>query len=622
MHQERKLETPSGDIYYVGANDRRLSVFEGVYCIPRGVSYNSYLVMDEKTVLLDTVDKACSGTFLESVEAVLAGRKLDYVIINHMEPDHCATLPEIVLRHPEVKIIGNEKTFTFMKNFFDFDIDSHAMVVKEGDTLKTGKHTFTWVLAPMVHWPEVMVTYDLTDKILFSADAFGTFGALAGNIYADEVNFWEDWLPDARRYYCNIVGKYGDMVSMTLEKAATLQINMVCPLHGPIWRKGFNEFFAKYQKWASYEPEDPDGVVIAYASVYGDTANAADILAGKLAERGVKNVTCYDVSMTDSSQIVAEAFRVGTIVFASTTYNAGIFIKMEETISDIVKHALRNRNVAIIENGSWSPASGGLMKTELSKLDNIRFIGDTLTINSSLKEGQQLDLNQLADQIVNTLPRHPLPAHKAGTIDAPAMFKFSYGLFVLFSQDGTKDNGCIINTGMELSETPTTKYVSIAVNHANYTCDIIKKTKVFNLSMLTQDAPFSLFQNFGFHSAKDFDKFAAYPNLPRAHNGLYYIDGCANAFVSCKVIEMKDIGAHTLFIGEVTEAAVLSNEPSLTYAYYMDHIKPPKPAPKKGGKGGERWQCTICGFVYEGHLPEDFVCPMCKHGRDAFERIS
>ena len=310
------------DLYWIGASDRRLALFENIYPIPRGVSYNSYVILDEQTVLLDTVDKAVSGQFFENLEHVLGERKLDYIIVNHMEPDHCAIVEEVVRRYPEVKVVGNAKTFTMMKQFFTFDVDAHAVVIKEGDTLSTGKHTLAFAMIPMVHWPEAMVTYDAYDKVLFSADAFGTFGALNGNVFADEVNFKEEWLDDARRYLVNIVGKYGVQVQAALKKALTLDIAMICPLHGPIWREDLGWFIEKYQKWSTYTPEDHN-VLILYASIYGNTENAADVLAGKLADAGEKNIAVYDVSVTDPSYLVAEAFRCDRIVFACPTYNAG-----------------------------------------------------------------------------------------------------------------------------------------------------------------------------------------------------------------------------------------------------------------------------------------------------------
>jgi len=400
MHNIKRIKD---NLYWVGANDRRLALFESVYPVPDGVSYNSYLLIDEKTVLLDTVDKSVNHQFLENVDYVLNGRKLDYLIINHMEPDHCAEIPSIVSRYPNVKIVCNAKIQTMIKQFFNFELpEEQYLIVKEGDTLNVGKHTLTFVFAPMVHWPEVMVTYDVTDKILFSADAFGSFGAIDGNIFADEVDFDNRYMDEARRYYTNIVGKYGQQVQMLLKKAAGIEIEMICPLHGYVWRKDLGKFIEKYQKWSTYTPEI-QSVLIPYASVYGGTQNAAEILAGKLAEHGVKNIKIYDVSMTHPSYIVSDAFKYSHIVFASTTYNNGIFVNMENLISDIVAHNLQNRKIAIIENGSWAPVSGKLMSECLSKLKNVEFIENNVSIKSAVKEDKYTELEALAKEIAKTV---------------------------------------------------------------------------------------------------------------------------------------------------------------------------------------------------------------------------
>ena len=604
------------DLYWVGGNDRRLALFENVYPIPRGVSYNAYVVLDEKTVLLDTVDNSVSPIFFENLAHVLNGRKLDYLIVNHMEPDHAATIEDVVLRYPEVTLVCNKKTAQMMKNFFSFDVDSRVHLVAEMDTLCTGKHTFAFVMAPMVHWPEVMVTYDATTKTLFAADAFGTFGALGGNLYADEVNFQTEWLDDARRYYTNIVGKYGTQVQALLKKAATIEIETICPLHGPVWRKDIGWFIDKYVHWATYTPEE-DAVVIAYASVYGNTETAANILAGKLADLGVRNVKVYDVSATHASEIVSECFRASHLVFLSTTYNAGMFVNMENLVHDIVNHNLQNRTIALVENGSWAPTAGGLMRAEFSKLKNCTILDETVTIKSSLKEAQLESMDALAEAIVDSMPKHEAPVH---TADAPveqnAMFSLSYGLFVLTARDGAKDNGCIINTVTQLTDTP--KRISIAVNKANYTHDMIKKTGVFNVSVLSNDAPFAMFQHYGFQSGRDVDKFAGVQGMARATNGVYYLPYCTNAFISARVTQTIEFETHTLFIADVTEARQLSDVPSMTYAYYFANVKP-KPSKLKEQHG---WVCKICGYVYEGEeLPADFICPLCKHGAEDFEKV-
>ena len=610
MYCIRKVQN---DLYWVGANDRRLAMFEGVYSVPYGVSYNSYLLLDEKTVLFDTVDKAVSGIFLENVEAVLAGRPLDYLIVHHMEPDHSATLSEVVQRYPDVKIVCNAATRNMMKQFFSFEVDGRWVEAKEGEIFSTGRHNFAFVKAPMVHWPEVMVSYDTTDGILFSADAFGTFGALNGALFADEVNFDRDYLDEARRYYTNIVGKYGTQVTTLLTKASALDIKMVCPLHGFVWRKNIGYFIDKYLHWATYAPEET-GVVIAYASVYGNTANAADILAVKLRELGVKTVM-FDVSVTPASEIISAAFRFSHLVFASTTYNAGIFVCMEALLSDLVAHNIQNRTVALIENGSWAATSGKLMANMLSKCKNMTILEETLSIRSALKPQQLEQLDTLAAAIAATIHTSK-PAAPAGPVDNNALFKIGYGLYVLSAKEGAKDNGCIINTVVQVTNSPNR--LAVAVNKQNHTHDMILRTKVFNISVLTEDTPFSTFQRYGFASGRDTDKFAGVPEA-RTANGLRFVPETANAVISGKVISTVDCGSHTLFIADVTEAHILSEDPSVTYQYYFDHIKPAPAAPAGQKKG---WVCKICGYVYEGEeLPEDYVCPLCKHGPADFEPV-
>ena len=399
MHCVKKV---TDDLYWIGGSDRRLALFENVYPIPRGVSYNSYVLLDEKTVLLDTVDASISGLFFENLEYVLNGRTLDYLIVNHMEPDHCAVIGDVVRRYPDVKLVCNAKTVPMLKQFFNFPVEDRTVIVKEMDTLCTGKHTFAFVMAPMVHWPEAMVSYDTVDKILFSADGFGTFGAINGNLFADEVNFERDWLDDARRYFINIVGKYGVQVQNLLKKAATLEIKMICPLHGPVWRENLGWFIEKYDTWSSYKPED-QAVMIAYASIYGNTENAAEILASKLADKGVKNIAMYDVSVTDPSVIVSESFRCSHLVFAAPSYNGGIFTKMETVLSELKAHSLQNRTVAIVENGTWAPVAGRQMREIFASMKNIELLEEGVTIRSAVKEAQEASLEALAEKIASSL---------------------------------------------------------------------------------------------------------------------------------------------------------------------------------------------------------------------------
>ena len=604
----------TSDMIWIGGSDRRLALFENIYPIPRGVSYNAYLLLDEKTVLLDTVDRSVSDIFFENLEHALNGRPLDYLVVNHMEPDHCGTMQELVLRHPEVKIVCNAKTLKMIHQFFSFDVDSRAVLVQEMDTLKTGRHTLAFVMAPMVHWPEAMVTYDTTDKVLYSADAFGTFGAMNGNIFADEVNFETEYLADARRYFTNIVGKYGTQVQALLRKAATIEIKMICPLHGPIWRKDIGWFIDKYVKWSTYTPEE-ESVMIAYASVYGNTENAANILASKLADAGVKNVAVYDVSMTHPSVIVAEAFRCSHLVFASTTYNAGIFATIQTALDDIVAHNLQNRTIALIENGSWAPMADGLMRKKLAALKNVNILDNTVKILSSVKDDQLSQLDALANALLATMKTEAPVVHDEKKIEPNAMFKLSYGLFVL-TAGGEKDNGCIINTVTQITDSP--KRISIAVNKANYTHDLILKSGTFNVSILDTNADFALFTRFGFQSGREANKFEGLESVARSENGLMYLTEMSNAFLSGKVIQALDYGTHTVFIADVTEAKVLESAPSMTYAYYFDHVKP-KPNNLTTPHG---WVCKICGYIYEGdELPADYICPLCKHGAEDFERV-
>ena len=388
----------TSDLIWLGGSDRRLALFENVYPIPRGVSYNAYLIQDEKTALLDTVDQAIAERFFENLEHALQGKPLNYVIVNHMEPDHAATLGTVLSRYPEATVIGNAKTLPMIKQFFPMEVEGRFQAVKEGDTLSLGRHELTFVMAPLVHWPEVMMTYDTTEKALFSADAFGTFGAMDGNIFADEVNFEQEWLDDARRYYTNIVGKYGTPVQNVLKKAAGLDIQYLCPLHGPIWRENLEWFLEKYQRWSTYTPEDR-GVAIFCGSIYGHTENAAEILAARLAERGVKNIALYDVSHTDVAYLVSEAFRCSHLVFAASTYNNGIFTPMENLLLDLKAHNLQNRTVALIENGSWGPQSGKLMGEIVSSMKNMTLLGETVSVKSSVKEAQCEVSKALADAL-------------------------------------------------------------------------------------------------------------------------------------------------------------------------------------------------------------------------------
>ncbi len=631
MHCTRAI---TEDIIWVGANDRRLAMFEGVYSVPRGVSYNSYLLKDEKTVLFDTVDKAVGRVFFENVAYALGDRELDYVVVQHMEPDHSATLLDLLLRYPDATVVCNSKTEAMIHQFYDSittrNVELKTLIVEEGDTLVTGRHTLRFFMAPMVHWPEVMVTYDETSKILFSADAFGTFGATNGAIFADEVDFEHDYLDEARRYYCNIVGKYGMQTQALLKKAAALDIGMICPLHGLVWRQNLDYYIDKHAKWSSYTPEET-GVLIAYASIYGNTENVAEIIACRLREAGIKTVM-FDVSVTASSEIIAAAFRFSHLIFASATYNAGIFVSMDALLRDLAAHNIQNRYVAFVENGSWAPSAGKLMREIIGSCKNMTILEPSITIKSSMKPQQSGEVDALVGAVAasmgcnltaggNASSSRANPA-AAGKFDPVALYKISYGLFVLTAREDGRDNGCIINTAAQLTDKPCR--ITISVNRQNLTHDMIKRTGVFNVSVLTESAPLELFRNFGFRSGRDADKFAGFKDTARSSNGLLYITKHTNALLSCRVVGMHEYGTHTVFVAEVTESARLSEEPSVTYAYYHANIKP-KPQPKTSK--GRVWVCKVCGFIYDEEkegtpfeqLPDDWVCPLCKHPKTDFE---
>ncbi len=614
MHLVKKV---SKDLYLIGTNDRRIALFENVYPVPEGVSYNSYMILDEKNCLIDTVDKSGERQFKENIRFLLGDKKLDYIVVNHVEPDHSATLYEITNDYPDAKIVCNQKIRAMLLNYFDIKAD--FIVVNEGDELNLGTHVLTFVNTPMVHWPEVMMTYDKTDGTLFSADAFGSFGAVSGALFADEIDFKGKYTDEMRRYYANIVGKYGTQVQAALKKASTLTINRICPLHGYIWRNNFDYLLEKYSRWATYTPE-VKGVLVVYASVYGDTENAAEILAENLRDKGISHVAVYDVSKTDCSTLISESFKYSHIAIASTTYNAGIFVNMENFISDLVAHAIQNRTFSVIENGSWAPTAGKLICEKLETLKNTKFLGDKISLISSVKDETVDKIEVLSSLIASDILQKATTEESVQDenplIDKSAFFTLSYGLFVITTLD-EKHNGCIVNTVIQLTETP--KRILVAVNKANYTCGVISKTKKFNVSVLSESAPFEIFKRFGFQSGRDTDKFDNFEDYLESKNGLRYLTAHSSAFMSAKVISESDYGTHVLFVAEVEEAKKLSDEKAMTYSYYFDCVKP-KPKVQEEKKQG--YVCKICGYVYEGEeLPDDFICPLCKHGADDFEKI-
>ena len=594
--------TIAKDIKYIGVNDHKVDLFEGQYAVPNGISYNSYVIIDEKIAVMDTVDAAFTHEWLDNLQAALDGRTPNYLIVQHMEPDHSANIVSFIKAYPQAKIVSSQKAFAMMKNFFGTDFADRKIVVGEGDTLSLGKHNLTFVTAPMVHWPEVIVTYDSTDKVLFSADGFGKFGAL---------DVEEDWACEARRYYIGIVGKYGAQVQALLKKAAGLDIEIICPLHGPVLTENLGYYLNLYDIWSSYRPEE-EGIVIAYTSVYGNTKKAVLQLADRLRANGCPQVVLNDLARCDMAEAVEDAFRYSKLVLATTTYNAEIFPFMREFINHLVERNYSNRTVALVENGSWAPLAAKVMRGMLEKCKNLTFTDTTVKILSALNEESTEQLKTLADELCREyLAQQDATANKN---DLTALFNIGYGLYVVTSHDGKKDNGLIVNTVTQVTNTPNR--VAVTINKENYSHHVIKQTGKMNVNCLTVDAPFSVFEVFGFQSGRNVDKFANCEPL-RSDNGLVFLPRYINSFMSLKVEEYVDLDTHGMFICTVTEARVLSEKETMTYTYYMDNVKP---KPETDGKKG--YVCKICGYLYEGEeLPEDFVCPLCKHGAADFEPV-
>ncbi len=592
----------TSDIRYIGVNDHQVDLFEGQYVVPNGMSYNSYAIMDEKIAIMDTVDQNFTHEWLDNIQAILGGRKPDYLVIQHMEPDHSANIVNFVKAYPDVKIVSSAKAFAMMKNFFGTDFADRQIVVGGGDSLSLGKHNLVFVTAPMVHWPEVIVTYDATEKVLFSADGFGKFGAL---------DVEEPWADEARRYYIGIVGKYGAQVQNLLKKASTLEIEKILPLHGPILTENLGYYLNLYNTWSSYQPEE-DGIVVAYTSVYGNTKKAVMQFAEKLKANGSPKVVVYDLARCDMAAAVADAFRYSKLVLATTTYNADIFPFMREFIDHLTERNFQNRTVGFIENGSWAPMAAKIMKEMLSGSKNLTIAEPAVRILSAMNEESAAQLDALAtDLCQDYLARQDETANKN---DLTALFKIGYGLYVVTSNDGKKDNGLIVNTVTQITNTPNR--VAVAINKENYSHHVIKQTGIMNVNVLSTDAPFAVFEKFGFQSGRNVDKFEGCTPL-RSDNGLIFLPRHINSFLSLKVESYVDLDTHGIFICQVTEARVLSDKETMTYTYYQENVKP---KPVTEGKKG--YVCKICGYVYEGDtLPEDFVCPLCKHGAADFEPI-
>ena len=594
--------TITKDIKYIGVNDHKVDLFEGQYIVPNGMAYNSYVILDEKIAVMDTVDANFTHEWMDNLQNALAGRKPDYLIVQHMEPDHSANIVQFIKAYPETRIVSSQKAFQMMKNFFGTDFADKQIVIDDGDSLTLGKHILNFVSAPMVHWPEVMVTYDSTDKVLFSADGFGKFGAL-------DVD--EDWACEARRYYIGIVGKYGVQVQNLLKKAANLDIQIICPLHGPVLTENLGYYLNLYNTWSSYQPEE-EGIVIAYTSVYGNTKKAVKLLAEKLKANGCPKVVLNDLARCDMAEAVEDAFRYSKLVLATTTYNSEIFPFMREFINHLTERNFRSRTVAFIENGSWAPTAAKIMKGMFEKSKNITFAENTVRIISALNEESSEALEALSQELCKEyIAQHSDTANKN---DLSALFNIGYGLYVVTSNDGKKNNGLIVNTVSQVTNAPNR--IAVTINKESYSHHVIKQTGIMNVNCLTVDAPFKIFELFGFESGRNTDKFANFEPL-YSDNGLTFLPRYINSFMSLKVVQYVDLETHGMFICEITECRVLSDKETMTYTYYQDNVKP---KPQTEGKKG--FVCRICGYIYDGDvLPEDIVCPLCKHGASDFEEI-
>ena len=593
----------TNDIQYIGVNDHQVDLFEGQYVVPNGMAYNSYAILDEKVAIMDTVDQNFTHQWLDNIHNVLGDRKPDYLIVQHMEPDHSANIANFLNVYPEAVVVSSAKAFGMMKNFFGTDYANRRIVVGEGDTLSLGKHTLTFVTAPMVHWPEVIVTYDSYDKVLFSADGFGKFGAL---------DVQEDWTCEARRYYIGIVGKYGPQVQALLKKAAGLDISIICPLHGPVLTENLGYYLNLYDIWSSYKVES-EGIVVAYTSVYGNTKNAVDLLVQKLKDKGCPEVVVHDLARCDMAKAVEDAFRYGKLVLATTTYNADIFPFMKDFIHHLTDRNFQNRTIGLIENGSWAPLAAKVMRGMFASSKNITFTDTNVRIFSALSEESAAQLEALAEELCKEyLARQDSTANK---YDLNALFNIGYGLYVVTSNDGKSDNGLIVNAVTQVTNVPNR--IAVTINKQNYSHHVIRQTGIMNVNCLDISAPFEVFENYGFRSGRTANKFAGIEEL-RSGNGLRFLPRHINSFMSLKVENYVDLDTHGMFICSITEARVISDRETMSYTYYQQNVKP-KPA-TEGKKG---YVCKVCGWVYEGDtLPDDIVCPLCKHGAADFEPIA
>ena len=591
-------------IRYIGVNDHHIDLFEGQYRVPNGMSYNSYAIIDEQIAVTDTVDKYFTHEWLDNLQSALNGRKPDYLVVHHMEPDHSANILNFMNTYPAARIVSSAKAFAMMKNFFGNDFADRRIVVGEGDELALGQHTLQFIAAPMVHWPEVLMSYEKSEKLLFSADGFGRFGAL-------DVPY-SDWADEARRYYIGIVGKYGVQVQAVLKKAAALEIEAILPLHGPALTENLKYYIDLYSVWSSYMYET-DGVMIAYTSVYGNTRKAVDTLEEKLKANGCPAVKKYDLARCDMSEAISDAFRFSKLVLATTTYNADIYPFMRRFIEGLTERGYKNRTVAMIENGSWAPQAAKVMKTMLEGCKNLTYAEPVVRLASALNEESASQLSELCKELSKDYIAQR--SETADKNDLTALFRIGYGLYVVTSNDGKKDNGLIVNTVTQVTNTPNR--IAVCINKQNYSHHVIRQTGIMNVNCLSVEAPFKVFEDYGFRSGRNTDKFEGVSVL-RSDNGLVFLSKYINAFMSLKVEQYVDLDTHGMFICTVTEARVLSDKETMTYTFYQNNVKP-KPA-TEGKKG---FVCKVCGYVYEGdELPEDFVCPLCKHGAADFEPIA
>ena len=544
--------TITNDIKYLGVNDRQVDLFEGQYVVPNGMAYNSYAIIDEKIAIMDTVDKNFTHQWLDNIEHTLGNRKPDYLVVQHMEPDHSANVANFLKLYPEATVVSSAKAFAMMENFFGEGYEDRRIVVGEGDTLSLGKHTLAFVAAPMVHWPEVIVTYDVYDKVLFSADGFGKFGALDAK---------EEWADEARRYFIGIVGKYGAQVQALLKKAAGLDIQIICPLHGPVLTENLGYYLNLYNTWSSYQPEE-EGIVVAYTSIYGNTKAAVELLEEKLKEKGSPKVIVHDLARCDIHQAVADAFRYSKLVLCTTTYNADVFPFMKEFIHHLTERNFQNRTVALMENGSWSPLAAKVMRNMLSESKNLTFTDTTVRILSSLSAESRQQIEDVSDELCREYLAQS--SDTANKNDLSALFNIGYGLYVVTSNDGKKDNGLIVNTVTQVTNTPNR--VAVTINKENYSHHVIKQTGKMNVNCLDVTAPFSIFENFGLQSGRTVDKFQGQSVL-RSDNGLVFLSHHINSFLSLKVEQYVDLDTHGMFICSITEARVMSDNETMSYTY-------------------------------------------------------